>query len=313
MWSCLPAAGSLRNCSFQCDSHSSGTKITTIAIGVCRTSLTIREASPNEMAQTLLTATSFPQFVQSDSKCILISSDDLNNSNFIINQYVQALSKVSISSLRLSDAETQASRRTSQMFGIFLNQSYASYSFIQMKCGANLKNLKERNGFRCLDVLGDLERFLEPSTGGRAEAKRRFDFGRFKTAVVQELTDYFKTDEDTMKLLIIDDLTSLLSLNVRLGDLVYFVRFLRHFCSLRNITLLIQSFVDPARLEQLVKLNAYLNGISDLVLSVSKLETGYSNKVDGNLEIKNFIANTQQSYLFKSSERSTRLYAPGTI
>lgn len=273
-----------------------------------------RQTSIAEMAQTLLTATSFPQFIQNDSKCILISSDDLNNSNFVINQYVQALSKVSISSLRLNDAEQPTSSRqssTSQMFGILLNQSYASYSAIAMKCGNNLKNLKERNRFRCLDVMGDLERFLVPDAG--RNSTKRFDFGRFKTAVIQELTDYFKPDEDRTKLLIIDDITSLLSLNVPLSDLVNFVRFLRHFCSLSNVTLLIQTFVDPSRLEPLVKLDAYLNGVADLVLAVSKLETGYSNKVDGNLEIKNYIANTQQTYLFKSSERSTRLYAPGTI
>lgn len=264
------------------------------------------------MAQTLLTATSFPQFIQGDSKCILISSDDLNNSNFIINQYVQTLSKVSISSLRLgTEATQQASRKANQMFGIFLDQSYTNYSFIQMKCGNNLKNLKERNGFRCMDVLGDLEQFLEqPPTGG---GQVRFDFAKFKSVAMRELNDYFKPDEQTTKLLIIDDITSLLSLNVPLNDLVKFLRFLRHFCSLRNITLLVQTFIDLARLEPLVKLNAYLNSVADLVLVVSKLETGYSNKVDGNLEIKNYTTKTQQAYLFKSSERSTRLYAPGTI
>lgn len=261
------------------------------------------------MAQTLLTATSFPQFIQSDSKCILISSDDLNNSNFIINQYVQALSKVSISSLRLN--ETQASGQTNQMFGIFLNQSYTNYSFIQMKCGNNLKNLKERNGFRCVDVLGDLEQFLKQPVDGRT-GPIQFDFDRFKSVLVRELNDYF-TEGATTKLLIIDDITSLLSLNVPLNDLASFVRFLRHFCSVHNITLLVQTFVDSTRLEPLVKLDAYLNAIADLVLTVSKLETGYSNKVDGNLEIRNYLINTQQAYLFKSSERSTRLYAPGTI
>ena len=263
------------------------------------------------MSLALLTVTNFPELIKLNSRCILISSDDLNNSNFIINQYIQALSKGLTSPLQ-SNQETM-------IFCLFINQTYTNYSFIQMKCGNNLKNLKERNVFRCLDVLSDLDQFMSKSEDfkDKSDMDNQFNFKKFETIFLNQLNDYFNDSEDkskeSLKVLIIDDITTLLSLNVELSQLINFLNHLKHYCSINKITLIIQSFLDSIKLDQLVKLDAFLNSISDLVLLVSKLETGYSNKVDGNLRIKNFITNTQQSYLFKSTERITKLYSPGTI
>lgn len=262
------------------------------------------------MSQTLLTATNFPQFIRSP-RSIVISSDDLNNSNFIINQFIQALAKGSNHSMQLASPTKNSGGK---VFGVFLNQSYTSYSFIQMKCGNNLKNLKELNQFRCLDVISDLEQFLQ-------QGDCEFNFIKFKAVLIGQLMDFFQlsnSDADsnadsTTRVLIIDDITTLLSLNVRLNELANLTSFLRHFCSIHNISLIVQTYADAARFDEAAKLNTYLNSIADLVLITSKLETGYSNKVDGNLKVKNYITNTELNYLFKSTERTTKLFSPGTI
>lgn len=259
------------------------------------------------MSQTILEVTKFPEFIKRTAKCILISSDDLNNSNFIINQYIRVLFKDSISSFNpIQDEDTKERNecKINQLFGLFLNQSYSNYSFIQMKWGNNLKNLKEQNLFQCLDLINDLDQFLDNSD--------QFDFDKFKKVLIKQLTDYFKANENT-KVLIIDDITTFLSLNVDLKNIVNFVNFVKFYCLDNNISLIIQSFIGSDRLDPLIKLDTYLNSISHLVLLANKLETGYSNKVDGNLEIKNFVSNTKQTYLFKSTERQTKLFPPGTI
>lgn len=268
------------------------------------------------MSLNLLTVTNFPQCLKSP-KFLLISSDDLNNSNSFINQFIQVISKAQMQPMALDsvDSSTKSAVKGNQTFGIFLNQSYTNYSLVQIKYGINLKNLKERNLFRCLDLMTDLDQYFDEQNN------YQFNFTKFKVSLINELKDFFKLDgqenfehTQTYKVILLDDITTFLSLNVDLTDLAAFVIYLKHFCLLNGISLIVQNFLDSNKLPfSLERFDTFLNNLSDIVIQTRQLETGYSNKVDGSLEIKNYVTNTNQMYLFKSTERQLKLFAPGTV
>lgn len=239
-------------------------------------------------------------------RMLLIASNDLGNSSFVLSSLVQSLARNP--SFRAGGGRA---------WFVLFSQSYLNLSCVQMKCGMNLKPLRDAGGIGFFDVLSQFAEFTERS---------RFSWERFQQAFTEKLQAAFdpvdeksrpddksRPDEQRpLRVICIDDLSCLLALGVSLKEVFQFLQRLRRHCRSNDIRLLVQTFQDEhLEDDRLTRLLAVLKADSSLWLQVSKLETGYSKHVDGTLQITDQLASQQKRYLFKCTERATKLHAPG--
>jgi hypothetical protein len=239
------------------------------------------------MATSLHQTIEFPECLR-HHKQLLVTSDDLNNSVFVLNNLLQALARNSLF------------RSKGKAMFVLLNQSYLNLSCVQMKSGLNLKPLKESSQLIFIDLISDYGTFYSDGC---------FRSTQFAEHLLQQVDLHFKDKQDNeYNVLAIDDLSVLLSLGMSLPDLHLLVQQLRLLCHRHHVCLLIQTYQDGEQEDdQLDRAVLLLKANSSLCLQVNKLTTGYSKSVDGNLFVTDYLKNGSQRFLFKCTERTAKL------
>ena len=167
-----------------------------------------------------------------------------------------------------------------------------------------------------IDVVKDLDDYLKPQEG-------YFDLKKLQSDVVSLLNQHSKDGErNETATLIIDDISVFSSLGLSDRDVYNFLMKLRSLCALHPFTLIVKSSVieshekdDDSRPEII----DCLIPSSDVYVLFEKLQTGFSDKVDGCLFLHDFHKQTKLTtdvsvkYHFKTIERNTKIFAPGTL
>lgn len=229
----------------------------------------------------------FPECLR-QHKQILVTTDDMNNSVFVLTNLLQAL------------ARNQSFRSKGKAMFVLLNQSYRSVSCLQMKSGLNLKPLKESSQLHFIDLVSDFDQFYSHGC---------FRIETFVSHLIGQVSWLFKDKNDSpYNILAIDDLSVLLALGMGLTQLHSLVQRLRFVCHKHGVCLLLQTteFVDPDD-DQLSRTVCFLKANSSLCLQITKLSTGYSRNVDGNLAITDYSKRMSERYVFKCTERTAKL------
>jgi hypothetical protein len=247
----------------------------------------------------------------SGKKLLIITSDDLNNSSFLIHSLIQQKAR----GLRTDQS-------SGPLFLILFNQSYSHYSSVAAKSfGINLKALKDDGRLIVIDVLKDLDQY------SKSEDQGFFDIEKLSFQITELFSDEKANGTPTI---IVDDISVLSCLGATSSDIYSFFLRLRNLSlTLRPASLFVQSslYVSSAgdlnyetkeeyNWEQV--LHAMI-GSCDVYVQIKKLETGFSDKIDGSLFVHDFQQQSSFSndisikYHFKSAERSTRIFPPGSF
>lgn len=248
----------------------------------------------------------------SNLKLITVTGDDLNNSSFVLHNLIQ-------NKLRSLSASKSAASLPVRLVLILSNHSYLHYATVAAKAfGLNLKASKESGFLRVFDTLSELDRYTE-----QGSTEEKFCFERLASDVITLIEGEFQANQDQdSKLLtpcvIIDDLASFLSFGVPLSELYRFITTLRCLSFKKNFCLIVQSNFDESSedddLRRLV-LSTVVN--SDVWLDCLKLETGYSQHVDGTLVLRDpkqkLSKEFERKFHFKTLDRNTKLYVPGSL
>lgn len=266
---------------------------------------------------------------------ILITSDDLNNSSFAFHSLIQ--SKVR-SLQRIQMQNPTNGQQAASLILICLNQSYTHYASIAAKSfGLNLKSLRDAGTLLVADVMKDFPDFSDPSA-------HLFDMDKFE-ARVTELTSSTGKSQSPCTWIMIDDVRVLLSQGIPLRRVHLFLHRIRALAADHNAKLVIQSNIEPESERssllshtipairddedegddgegldpELDHLLSYLISCADVWIDFQKLVTGFSDKIDGSLFLYDYGTSSSSGghnlpvrYHFKTMDRSTRIYTPGT-
>lgn len=237
-------------------------------------------------------------------KLMSITGDDLNNGSFLIHSLIS--SKVRCCRNRTGTDPF--------LILILLNHSYSHYSSVAAKSfGLNLKALRDSGQLVVIDIISNLREYLDSVS--------RFDFNKFLATIHDNLSpiNRSKTDEGSGQnpLIIIDDISVLLSLQLNISVLYKLVSRIRSLAFNQGMTLIIQSHMDPdSEDEKMNNLAQSISSCSDVWIDCQKLVTGFSQTIDGSLDIKdhaNILGNKLMSrYHFKTMERNTKIFVPGS-
>jgi len=226
------------------------------------------------------------QSVFSSGKFLAITSDEVNNSSFILHTLIQHKSKT----LR-SDVSG------GPLVLLLMNQSYSHYSFVAAKSfGLNLKTLRDAGKLRVVDVVKNVDQYLDKSS-------EEFDLKSLEENFMNQMTSFCT--------LIIDDLSVLSCLGLPAKEIYKFVLKLR---CLPDLCLVIQSSkpLEEDCMEWSRALDCLISS-SDLYLCFQRLETGFSDRVDGSLDVHDLQTYSSKTYHYKTAERNTKLFVPGFI
>lgn len=233
-------------------------------------------------------------------KLLLVTSDDLNNASFVVHSLLQ------------SRLRTKATVNVNPVVTLItLNQAYSHYSTVAAKAfGLNFKSLKDDGKLVCFDLLSQLDQF---SPNGQ------FDLKQFADSVVEHIVNSY-ADQATQQspCVIVDDLTTFLSLGCSLQEVCRFVAVLRNLSFKHNLCLIVQLNLpqDPED-DDVIKLITWLNNACDVWLEINKLQTGFSQQVDGTIDVhdrrKLLSSQITRKLHFKTADRNTKLFHPGTV
>ena len=203
---------------------------------------------------------------------------------------------------------------------VSFNQTLGAYYNIGTRLGWNLKALQSRQK---LAFVGGLSSLGDAFLKGQEESNNVFDFLLHSStnSPLQSLLDQIKsaianwTNEPFT--IVIDELDALLSLGVKVKDVVAFYQHCHSAIrsSSPHGSLVVSFASNPADAEA-SRCAALLSHWSDLVLTEKGLQTGSSKDLSGTLNIRwnvpPFNNQQPQVYQFKSFDRGVRLFAPGT-
>ncbi|KAI1289998.1 hypothetical protein HDE_08415 [Halotydeus destructor] len=236
-------------------------------------------------------------------KSIVLTSDDLNNSSFAVHSLIQSRVR-SVTGKQLSEP---------LIVLVLTNNTFAHYSTVAAKSfGLNLKNLKDTGKLMVFDLLTDYDIYVN----------EKLQFEWFVMQVLDCLTEAFKSREANGSLItplvILDDLSIFLSLGASVPELYMFLANLRSYSHQYNFGLIIQSNLNgDAEDFELKQLVYSAISCADIWLEFNKLETGYSQQVDGTLVLhdrtKKLSNEVLRKFHFKTSDRLTKLFTPGSI
>ncbi|OXB64209.1 hypothetical protein ASZ78_003657 [Callipepla squamata] len=206
-----------------------------------------------------------------------------------------------------------------------LVQSFSHYNMVAQKLGVSLTAAKERGqlvfleGLKsCLDlVFGEEEQSGQPSplqfiSGSVSDLKDLFDFVR---------TSLTPTDSDSWKgrVLLVDDLSVLLSLGAAPVDVLDFIHYCRMVvCSQLkgNIVVLVHGDEDSEDEENKLVVTSLCHH-SNLILWVEGLATGFCKDVHGEIKIikRLSLESTEQDvtqiYQYKIQDKNVTFFARG--
>lgn len=242
-------------------------------------------------------------------KLLTITGDDLNNCSFLLHTL--------ISSKVRSCRNNNVNSGQPFLVLILFNQSYTHYSSVAAKSfGINLKALKDSGQLIVMDVIGNLNQYMDAD-------EERFDFNKLCSqifATLSKIPQVNSGDEnDVNSLVVIDDISTLLSLQLSVATVYKFTSRLRSFSFNRNMSLIVQSSIDCDQEDEEMNLLAdSISCVSDITIESRKLETGFSQTIDGTLSVldhKNVLAKgdmSKKKYHFKTMERNTKIFVPGS-
>lgn len=249
----------------------------------------------------------------STQNLVVITSDDLNNSSFLIHSLIQQKARL---------LRTQTS--SGPLVLILLNQSYSHYSSVAAKSfGLNLKALKDTGRLKVIDVVKDIAKYMKKEDEGS------FDIEKVSTEVDSLLQDGNAIQPTGTATIMIDDISVLSSLGLQTTKIYSFLLWLRNLSLTRcPAVLIVQSTLDGRSEEEdhleeedtkwIQALHAMIAS-SQVYVNLQKLETGFSDKIDGSLFLHDyqrqstFCKDLSIKYHFKSAERSTKIFAPGSF
>lgn len=258
----------------------------------------------------------------------LITSDDINNSAFV----VPTLLSSKVKQIR---SHGQSTVDSPVIILVTLNQSYAHFaSVLARSFGLNLNTYRDSGKLVSIDLLKNLNDFI---TDGH------FDFNLFRSKIMSSIS-LIPTTANVNSLVIFDDISilhtvlsvdykliyhlflqiwslmtskmchliiqsHLLTLNEDIGDFNNLYDLCQNDCNEENIIRLSER-----------KLIFSLSSLSTNWLNFSKLQTGYSAQYNGSFicltkKIDNECHTVTQveskRYLYKSHERNTKIFLPG--
>ena len=229
-----------------------------------------------------------------DNHLTVVTSDDLNNSSFIIDTLLHSIG---------SKAKTKQDEL--KVFLLLINQNWLNYSIrLTKRYGINMKHLNQIKCLETLDLLSDYNDYTKQD---------QFDWDQFKRNVFNKIYSHF-TSPHSIRIMIIDDVACLLNLTTS-QDLYSFLLSLRSVCNDLKISLIIQTSLDYD--EQDEEANQIVYSLIDCGqewFEVKRLKTGYSSKINGHLIIHDFKKPgkvEQMCYQFKHSERLVKIFQSG--
>ena len=189
-------------------------------------------------------------------RLLVLTSDELNNSSFLLHTLIQCRAK----SLRSACMRAPAAAATASpgdpgpasgsshspalvapsLVMLCLNQSFAHYSAVAAKSfGLNLKVLREAGLIRVVDVLRDWDSFV-------ADDGWTLDMFKMESAFLQVMRDAAAAPSSSSRCLVmVDDVRVLLSQGVCEARVLQWLLLVRSLASRANACLVLQSHWDP--------------------------------------------------------------------
>ncbi|XP_043921955.1 elongator complex protein 6 isoform X2 [Protopterus annectens] len=205
-------------------------------------------------------------------------------------------------------------------------QSFSHYSSVAQKMGVSLAAAKEQGQLVFLEGLkSSLELLSAEDTA--AEKSHPLQFLSFPSADMKSLYDYVQSSllqvvgsEWKEPVLIIDDLSILLSLGLSTGHILDFIHYCRASICLRlkgDMVALVHS--DDQQDEENELLVKWLHHQSSLVIQAEGLSTGYCKDIHGQVKITwreppqtAFGSDVTELYQYKLLDKNVSFFARGT-
>ena len=184
----------------------------------------------------------------------------------------------------------QFSKEKKNIVLVLLSQNWSHYSAVATKCGLNLKNHQSDGMISAVDVF----EYNTPLNG--------FDYSFDWAMFVQDINAKVASLPDH-SILLIDDLSVLLSLNIDPSSVYTFVRQLRKELLKKQSTLFIASFYLQED-EQLYNLITSLVYECDTWLDCDKPKSGYSLHINGIAKCLNKTDRSSIEMNYKLSNRN---------
>jgi hypothetical protein len=183
-------------------------------------------------------------------------------------------------------------KKDNQLLLILLSNNWTNYSTIAAKCGLNLKNLRDKQLIKVIDIISE----------------EQFDYQKFVFKLNEELSHL-----SSNSVVLIDDLSLFFSLSLNFEVIYKLVHKLRVNCSQNNQILVIGShFPSEEDDEEVHRLVVSIAHKSDIWCEVNKTRTGFSPLISGSLKIHKRRDNCYKEMNYKLSERSVKLLPLGS-
>jgi len=204
-------------------------------------------------------------------------------------------------------------------------QSFAHYNHLLLKCGVNIRQLRESLDFVIIDGLCEIGKLADSDTCATNE--NSVFSSLFSDSLghncIKQLYNCIKNhvqnfiNKSKPFVLLLDDINVLFNLGLDLKAIYSFVQYCRSICTdsqVANNVLLIGS-THERNDEENVKMVNYLLHLADIKIQIEGLKTGYSKDAHGKitLSIRNQIEGTTrcEKMLFKISEKGAKLLTLG--
>ena len=290
-------------------------------------------------------------------KMLSISGDDLNNCSFLLHSLIsskvrscrnQADESPFLVLILLSHSYTHYSSVAARSFGLNLKALKDSGRLVVLDVISNLQEYlnEERFDFdklcfdiqECLSTVKESERNqsedstsanprLESGQKPRSESGQnprsesgqnpRSESGQNPRSESGQ-NPRSESGQESSTLVIIDDVSTLLSLQVSVSSIHKLVSRIRSFSLNHRMMIVIQTHIDDeCEDEEMNTLAGCIASASDVWIESSKLETGFSQSIDGYIRLHDYknriIGKEVRKYHFKTMERNTKIFLPGSL
>lgn len=170
---------------------------------------------------------------------------------------------------------------------VSLSQNFTHYSCVAAKCGINIKTLREKDCIRLFDVLSE---------------ETNFDFDIFEKNLKDEIASF------NASLILIDDISLFLSLNVDFKRIYQFVYKLNNLIATKESVILAigSSFPSLDEDEETRNLVASCIYLSDIWCQLLPPQTGFSTQISGIIKI-HYNLETTKEFHYKLGDRNVSL------
>ena len=180
-----------------------------------------------------------------------------------------------------------------QIVAVLLANNWSHYRSVAAKCAINLSALKDKDQIQVIDFLAE---------------NKNFDFNDFLDEILRRLT-CLPSDS----VVLIDDISLLLTLGEDFVKIYRFVHKLQVICRQKCITLAIGSHYPSEEDDE--ELNRFVISLAhkcDILCQIDKTSSGYSPLVSGYLQIDRRHQNSRKQFNYRISDRSVKLLPLGS-